>query len=75
VDDREAGNHPHVLQIAQPLAIFGTELFAGPVYGFGSRGIETIERLIRGAVIVVISLHHRDVQLADNIEAFFWVAL
>ena len=75
VDNGEAGDHANVFEIAQPLAIIFGELFAGPVDGFGRGRIEAIERLLSGAVVVMISLNAGNVHAADNIEAFLGIGI
>ena len=64
-----------IFQVAQPLAVVGGQLFAGPTHGLGGGGIEAVERLVGGAVFVVIALDDGDVHLADDIQAFLGVGV
>jgi hypothetical protein len=43
--------------------------------GVGGMGIETFQRVVGGAVFVVIALHAGDVHFADDGEAFFGIGV
>jgi hypothetical protein len=75
VDDGKAGDEPDVFEIAQPLAIFGTELAAGPVDGFGRVGVETLQVFVGRAVFVVVTLDAGHAHAAHDIEAFLGVGV
>ena len=75
VDDREVGDHAHVLQVAQPLAVLGRQLLAGPVHRLGGGGIEAIQRLVGRAILVVVALDDGHVHLADDVQAFLGIGV
>jgi hypothetical protein len=75
VDEGEAGDQAHVFEVAQPLAVFGGELVAGPVNGFGGVGIEAFEVVFDGAIFVVVAFNDGDVHAANDVEAFFGIGI
>ena len=75
VDDGEVGDHADVFQVAQPLAVFRGQLFAGPVHRLGGGGIEPVQRPVRGTILVVVPLHDGDVHLANDLEALLGVGV
>lgn len=70
VDHREAGDQAHIAQIAEPLAVLGGQLLAGPLDRLGGVRIEALQGFIHRAVLVVISLHAGHAHAAHNLEAF-----
>ncbi len=71
----KVGDHARVFEVAQPLLFLGGQLLARPMHGVGGVGIETFERVVGGAVFVVVALDAGNVHVADDLETFFWVGV
>ena len=75
VNHGEIRGHAGVFQIAQPLFVVSGELVAGPVNGFSGVGIKAVERIVGGAVFVVVALDYGNIQVANDIEAFLGICV
>ena len=75
VDDGEVAHLPDHLQVAQPLFILARELMAGPVDRFLGERIEACEVLFEGGQLVVVALHHRAIDVADDFQALVRVGV
>src|SRR5260221_608442 len=67
VDYREISDHPHILQVPQPLLVLGGKLLTRPVHSLGGCGIEALQWVFPPAILVLIAFDPVDIHLAHGI--------
>ena len=75
MNDREACQKTEVFEFPEPLLVFFGQLLAGPVDGFGSVGVESLQIGIDAAVFVVVALDARHAHRTDDVETLLGVGV